>query len=226
MRGLDSLGGAGLLGEAVLACACEVDCEKRDWCCCLFWALLIFCHALYAFWRSAAGSGFLAVGAWRGKFEKRSAPVWVDCGRCHVPGWVLRGGGGYAEVAWYGLPLAPVAAALALALKPEVGYRPALRRSPSYLFFSAGSPRISCAAWIAWNLGMYSSSLPALRSGWYCRASLRYCFLTSSTEAEVGSSRSASAGEVSLTSSLGLAFPKRSFLEAAASKKDTYNNYA
>ena len=149
----------------------------------------MFCHALNAFCRSAAGSGRFAVGAGRGKFVKRSAPA--ACGLWYVPGCVLLGGGGYAEVAWYGLPRVPPL--LLPPPPPLVGYRLALRRSPSYLLFSPGSPRISCAAWIAWNFGIYSSSLPALRSGWYWRASLRYCFLTSSQLAVEGRSRSASA---------------------------------
>ena len=161
--------------------------------------MFMFCQALKAFCLSAAGSARLAVGAAppRGKLEKRSAPVLcadAGCGGlCHVPGCVLLGGGGYAEAAWYGFPLGagpPVAPPEAF----KFGYSPARRLSASYLVFCSSSPKISCAVWIAWNLGTNSSSFPALRSGWYCRASLRYCFFTSSIPAEVGSSRSASAG--------------------------------
>ena len=65
---------------------------------------------------SWAGS-LRAVGAPRGKLLKRSAPLGagpgaaaegaggVCCGRCHDPGWVRRGGGGYEEVAVYGFPV-------------------------------------------------------------------------------------------------------------------------
>ena len=63
----------------------------------------------------SGGGSFRAVGDGRGKFEKRSAPFGMPPGvppaaaaagggRCHVPGCVRRGGGGYAEFAVYGLP--------------------------------------------------------------------------------------------------------------------------
>lgn len=49
---------------------------------------------------------------------------------------------------------------------------PALLRSASYLVFVVGSLRTSWAADMAWNLGMYSSSLPGFLSGWYFKAEL------------------------------------------------------
>ena len=103
----------------------------------------MFCHALNAFVLSAAGSGCFAVGAARGKLVKRSAPEGpavgrvaeaAGCGLCHVPGFVLLGGGGYAEAAWYGLPLGALPA---VAAPLRFGYSPALRLSASYFVFCA-----------------------------------------------------------------------------------------
>lgn len=81
-----------------------------------------------------------------------------------------RGGGAKFDVAAYGFPRCPEAAGLgaaAGALPPE---RLARRLSASYFVFVVGSLRTSLAAEMAWNLALYSSSFPGLRSGWYLRA--------------------------------------------------------
>lgn len=117
------------------------------------------CHALRLASMGSSRGGCFAVGA---APDVKLRYLWAPDGGGFRAGrsWpALRGGAGkFLPTSDQGLPFTP----------DGPGNRE--RLPTSYLAFSSGSLKISCADWMSWNLEFTSSSLPGLRSGWYCKA--------------------------------------------------------